>query len=157
MNIQNIFIKAQLVIFIAFLLAGCITQGQATGLKNKQEQWSVVLVISGGFAGWMRNISVDTRGALIINDLKRNKSIRKQLNNSELASLSNLVTKQKSIYQTDVVTELSQKCKDCFHYKLSIRWHNRQQLVSLNDLNLPKSSYNKIINFLKEMTIKYYR
>ncbi len=140
--------------------AGCVTQDKThTVMVSKDsgavQAWFVALSISGGFAGWAKNISVDSDGLLIINDLKTGKSIRKKLNNKELEVLSKLVRQQKNAQPEVKDRALAKSCADCFEYKLSIRWQNGQQLAMLNDINLGKSSYKDIVRFLRKKISKY--
>lgn len=116
----------------------------------KQHQWTVVLAVSGGIAGWMKNISVDASGNVIINDLKRNENTRKILNNSELKIFSRLVEQLRDVNNATEHENSAIRCKDCFQYKLSIRWQNQQILMSLNDINLSESKANKVVLFLRK-------
>ena len=148
-----------LVISITFLLvlSGCVNQGitrensKPTATKNTPK-WSAILSVSGGLAGLMQNVSIDSEGIVIINDLKLNKSFRKKLDNNELKTFTGLILKNK---QSKSINSLSRRCRDCFTYKLLIRWHKKQQLAVLDDINLRESSYNKIILFLRGIVKKY--
>jgi len=156
MNKRNIFFWNFLLIFCLFSSA-CVTQDNAVATtNNKKQSWSVILSISGGFAGLMRNISIDEDGSIIINDLKNSKSIRKKLNNKELQDLSDLLDKLKGTSSSSSSPGFSRNCKDCYQYKLSIRWQNSQVLASLNDINLKKSPYKALVIFLKRILSKYY-
>ena len=145
-------------ILISWLLflAGCATQDKkSTMMVSKPpaaaKNWSVVLSISGGFAGWAKNISINSDGLLIINNLKTGRSIRKKMNNNELDVLSKLVLQQKKTHSEAKGNSLPKNCADCFQYKLSIRWQNGQQLAVLNDINLGQSPYKDIVRFLRKM------
>ena len=147
---------------ILFSLSGCVTQESAsakstTDIQKQPAIWSIVLSISGGFAGLARNISIDSNGLLIINDLKLNKSIRNKLDNNELARLSELINNNKNQPSMAGIPFGSENCADCFQYKLSIRWQNGQQLAVLNDINLPQSPYKELLLVLRKLTSKYYK
>jgi len=149
-------------LFLLISLLSCVAQGKSeeTGLTKvkpieKTNQWIVVLGVSGGFAGWIKNISVDASGKTIVNDLRRNKSSKKILSNKELSELSKLVEQLKSFKLEPEATQSSTLCSDCFQYELSIRWQNGQILASLNDINLTESKANKIILFLRDILTKF--
>lgn len=160
-NMLKKFISFRLAIIVLFFaLSGCIPQAQSekskpANLSGDIQKWTVLLSISGGFAGWMKNISIDSAGILIINDLKRNKSIRNKVNNNELAGLSDLLVEIKDLKIDPEANKLTNICADCFNYEVSIRSHNRQLLASLNDINLSKSEFNNIVIFLRKIRIKY--
>ncbi len=145
-----------ILISLLLFLAGCATQDKkSTMVASKSsaaavKSWSVVLSISGGFAGWAKNISINSDGLLIINNLKTGRSIRKKMNNNELDVLSKLVLQQKKTHSEVKGKILTKSCADCFQYKLSIRWQNGQQLVILNDINLGQSPYKDIVRFLRK-------
>lgn len=155
------FVSIRLCVMVLFIgLSGCIPQAQseksisAPSSENIQK-WTVLLSISGGFAGWMKNISIDSSGTLIINDIKRNKSIRNKVNNNELGALYNLLVDIKDLKSEHQSTKFTNTCADCFNYELSIRSHNRQLLVTLNDINLSKSGFRHVVIFLRKMVTKY--
>ena len=149
-------------LFLLISLLSCIAQGKSeetgvTKLKpiEKTNQWIVVLGVSGGFAGWIKNISVDASGKTIINDLRQNKSTKKILSNKELSELSKLVEQLKSSKLEPEAAQPSTLCSDCFQYELSIRWQNGQILASLNDINLTKSKFDKVVLFLRNVLQKF--
>ena len=151
--IKQIFLSLCLVVS----LSACVTQDKAgSAVKSEQPQWFTALSVSGGIAGITQNISIDSTGSVIINDVRIRKSIRKNLNNNELDKLSKLLLESKSLTSEAKVNKFSGKCKDCYHYKLSIRWQNKQQLVVLNDINLRQSAYSQIILYLRAIRKKYY-
>ena len=148
--------------FLLISLLSCVAQGKSeeTGLTKtkpteKPNQWIVVLGVSGGFAGWIKNISVDASGKTIVNDLRRNKSSQKILSNKELSELSKLVEELKSTTLEAESTKPSSLCSDCFQYELSIRWQNGQILASLNDINLTESKFEKLVLFLRNVLQKF--
>ena len=147
--------------FLLLSLLSCVAQGKSeeTGVTTvksieKTNQWTVALGVTGGFAGWIKNISVDSSGKTIINDLRQNKSSQKILSNKELSELSKLVVQLKTTTLEPESTKPSSFCSDCFQYELSIRWQNRQILASLNDINLTESKANKIVLFLRDILMK---
>lgn len=160
-NMLKKFISFRLaIIVIFFALSGCISQAQSekskpANLAGNTQKWTVLLSISGGIAGWMKNISVDSAGILIINDLKRNKSIRNKVNNNELAALSDFLVEIKELKAETKPAGFSKGCADCFNYELSIRWQNRLQHEVLNDINLNKSRFSHIVVFLRKIATKY--
>ena len=149
-----------LALFISLL--SCVTQGKSGETEVEKvksvemtSQWMVALGVSGGFAGWIKNISVDSSGKTIINDLKQNKSSKKLLSNKELSELSKLIEQLKNTTIESKTAKSSNLCSDCFHYEVSIRWQNRQILASLNDINLAESKANKVVLFLRNILMKY--
>ena len=149
-------------LFLLVSLLSCVAQGKSEEAEvvkvksiEKPNQWIVALGVTGGFAGWIKNISVDSSGKTIINDLKQNKSSQKILSNKELKELSKLVEQLKSTIFETKSTKPSSLCSDCFQYELSIRWQNRQILASLNDINLSESKANKIVLYLRNILMKF--
>ncbi len=158
LNITTVFRS----IFISLLLVcvSCAAQEKKDTVTVSKgvvpvQSWSAILSVSGGFAGWDKNISIDSGGLVIINNLKTGMSSRKKLNNKELLALSALVHQQKNTSVVAGSRNFSKRCADCFEYKLSIRWQNRQQLAVLNDINLSKSPYQSIVRFLRKTMSKY--
>ena len=151
--IKSIFIA----LYVAFL-SGCVNQEKLTSKTDGNGQsWTVTLAVTGGFAGWIRNLSVDSNGQLIINDLKANKGIRKKLNNKELEDLSSLVSQLENAKSVSKTLPFTKKCADCIQYKVSIRWQNSQVLASLNDINLHKSPYKSLVLFSRKIMSNYYK
>ncbi len=143
---------------LLFLVSACVTQeqhGTGNSAQESLQPWSVILSVSGGIAGMVRNISIDSDGLVIINDLKTNKSSRSKINSKELALLSNLINQQIRSLKPPSTLFSANKCADCFQYKLSIRWQNGQKLAVLNDINLGKSPYQDIVRFLRKTMLKY--
>ncbi len=136
---------------ILFSMSSCVTQQHGTAsVAQEPIPWSVILSVSGGIAGVERNISIDSDGLVIINDLKTNKSSRSKINNKELALLSNLINQQTGSLKQPSTLFTANKCADCFQYKLSIRWQNGQKLAVFNDINLAKSPLKHIVHFLRK-------
>ncbi len=154
---MNIFYPYRLVsIFILTLIvSGCLFNGESNAVVKSStivtKQWMVVLLETGGIAGFMHNISIDSSGIIVINDLKVSKSFRKKLNARDLNKLSRLVQRAHKLEASNTIGTFRQRCVDCISYKLSIRWQNKQQLAVVNDINLSKSVYNKIIRFLRDV------
>ncbi len=160
------YFKAIFLMCFGFMLLACVEHSKTDKDNPRPEKlsavslpvdkgWIIELQISGGFAGTMQNISVDSGGILIISDLKLNKTVRKKLNNKELDKLSGLIGPLKNLQTRQTVTNLGGFCADCFQYKVSIRWQNSQALVSLNDINLEQSLYKNTVLFLREISAKY--
>jgi len=149
-----------IIIVISIAMSACVAQEQSetaatANSAGNTQKWIVALEIAGGFAGWMKYISTDSAGVVIIRDLKRNKITKNKLNNNELTALSNLIQQHKRTKIDPATPDFINNCKDCFTYKLSIRSHNQQRLESSNDLNLSKSKFHNIVLFLKEILVKY--
>ena len=155
------FVNFRLFMVVLFFgLSGCIPQAQSeksksAPLSESTQEWTILLAISGGFAGWMKNISIDSTGILIINNITENKSSRNKLNNNELDALSDMLVEIKDLKTDPQSKKFTNSCADCFNYELSIRSHNRQLLVSLNDINLRNSEFNNIVAYLRKIRMKY--
>ena len=165
--LKKIFFSLGSLLLLISLLS-CVTQGkpadkpveklsEVAKAKStaKTSEWIVALGVSGGFAGWIKNISVDSSGKTIVNDLRQNKSSQKIISNKELSELSKLLEQLKSSTLEPESTKPSSLCSDCFQYELSIRWQNGQILASLNDINLTESKANKIVLFLRDILTKF--
>lgn len=144
-------------ISITFLIMSACVMSESSTVKidNSQQDWVVSLNLTGGFAGWMKNTSINSAGDVTINDLKRNKIIKNVINNNELTELAQLISAKKEVKYTDNLENETSICADCFNYKLSIRWHNQEVLTTLNDLELNKSEFKSIVLFMRKITSTY--
>ena len=156
-----------IVCITTLLLCSCVAHEQSTdSLTTKKDttfssnyssnKWSVILSVSGGIKGVSRNISVDSNGLLIINDLKLNKSFRDKVNKEKMIELNTIIEKNVKFSEMNNSNKLTTKCRDCLSYKLSIRWDDLQRLAVSDDLNIHKSPYNKLIDNLLRLDSKKY-
>jgi hypothetical protein len=107
--------------------------------------WHVSMAQTGGIAGVSRTLEISSSGETTVIDERSKKQTTAQLPADKIAVLTELVASSK--YQP-----ISQPsgCADCFIYKLEISSAGEKFQVQLDDISLPNSGLQPLINFLGE-------
>ncbi len=128
-------------IVTALLLASCASSAPAI-------EWTTIKMSqSGGFIGLSRSIEISADGKYIAVDNRANKTVNGELSADELFALNKLVAGYKS---ANVMKPENTGCADCFVYDLQIQGSGKNISAQLNDVTLPKSGMEALVNFLRE-------
>lgn len=103
--------------------------------------WQLSLTMSGGFAGFYRQLRLSDNGKMVINDLKMKKSIEKQLDKKSLQSIHEFVTTLLARPHKKSVQKLVNKCADCIIYTLVVNGYSgmRIQRYAQAEINQPRA------------------
>lgn len=125
-----------------------------TALPTKQDQslpkldgeWLVQLTQSGGIAGISRLIGISSSGEMTISDIRTGEKTASQLAADKLAELNKLVAS--SSYRP---ASQPSGCADCFIFTLQITSANGSFQAELDQLALPDSGLQPLVNYLAAM------
>ena len=122
-----------------------VSNQPAQELPKLTGDWHVSMAQTGGIAGVSRTLEISNTGDMIITDERSKKQTTAQLPADKIAALTELVASSK--YQP-----ISQPgaCADCFIYNLEISSAGEKFEAQLDDISLPNSGLQPLINFLGE-------
>lgn len=134
-----------------FLLGSCTQSPGTPPVSNTPiepgENWTIKLSISGGFAGLQRVVEISNSGQLTVTDQKSNRQVTIQVPNDELANIEVILAETKPPQSPS----RPPTCQDCFQYELDVQMEGKDYTVLLNDINLPDSGVDKLINALVDL------
>jgi len=122
-----------------------VSNQPAQELPKLTGDWHIRTEQSGGIAGVSRTLEISSSGEMTVTDERSKKQTTAQLPADKIAALTELVASSK--YQP-----ISQPsgCADCFIYNLEISSAGEKFQVQLDDISLPNSGLQPLINFLGE-------
>jgi len=134
-----------LILAAALLLSGC---KQSSGITYTppalEDGWSVKMTLSGGIAGLMRVIDVQSDGKYTVTDERAKDTSTGKLTDQELSELKKLITEMKfTAPQTD------SGCADCFGYSLEIESGGRKMIAGSDDVTLGDSGMEPLVDYLR--------
>lgn len=135
------------------MLTGCEPQNGASPAESsgppKAANWSAELLITGGFAGVHRRLSVNGQGAAQFTDRKTNTKISATLTDKQLYDLAELV--KNTPVGKGATNGKTPGCRDCFQYDLTFQYQQRSGRRSLSDLMLSQSNADTLIKYLRQL------
>ena len=148
-----------LVLLSSLLVSGC---GQILTPKPEQSpmpeatpispassgKWTIRMVHSGGIMGISRSIEVSSDGKFTITDNRTNKTVTGELAAGDLSKLNELLV---SIGDRSAGKPNGVVCADCFVYDLEIQRGGKGFAFQLNDISLPNSGYESLIDQLRDL------
>ena len=139
------------VILGILLISACAPTGQSQEPATEQGQdtvpasWSALLNISGGFAGLMREISIDQSGQVVLVDKKRKSQFEKQVTPQELQNIAELLT----LLPVDTPSDQrSSQCRDCITYRLVTTVNGKKRQMVTDDAKLRDSDAKDLIRVM---------
>ena len=108
------------------------------------DEWHLVFRMSGGFAGFNRELELANTGSVTAMDRKRGIQAMTKASAKELAEITPFLADLKP---GDARRETN--CRDCVEYSLDLRMNGRSLALRLNDSALPGS---KVENLVKALT-----
>ncbi len=141
-------IRRMLFVLIFSLLAACgaIPAG-AEQLPGLEGNWSITFTQSGGFVGVHRTVTITSDGKVAALDEREDRAGTIQLTEAELAELE----AQISAARLNRPAEADSGCADCFIYDLQIDSGNARFIVQLDDVTLPESGLQPLIQYLLDL------
>lgn len=136
------------------LMTACAPNGQSPESVQTQtdgtadSKWSVILNISGGIAGQMRQISVDETGRAVLVNKKTKSQIEKQVTPQDLQNIARLV---KLLPVKTAPDQRSSQCRDCISYQLVATVDGTNQQRATDSLNLHDSDVNELIQAMSTL------
>jgi len=110
-----------------------------------EETWAVKMTLSGGIAGLLRTIDVNSTGSYSVADQRAGKVVTGSLTESELATLQTLVSALEiSTPQKPAI------CADCFEYELEIESGGKKLIAKTDDVSLGETGMGELIEFLRQ-------
>jgi hypothetical protein len=135
-------------IFASFtlILAACSKSASPTYTPPVlEETWAVKMTVSGGIAGILRTIDVNSTGSYSVADQRSGKIATGNLTEAELATLQALIS------SLEVSTPKNPSaCADCFEYELEIESGGKKMIASADDLSLGESGMGELVQFLRQ-------
>lgn len=120
-----------------------IATSPAQALPKLSGDWLVTLAQSGGIAGVSRSLEITSSGEMTINDIRTGEKKTSQLQSEKLVALGNLVAAS-----TFHLSSQPSVCADCFIYNLQITSGGGDFQAEVDDVNLPDSGLQPVINYL---------
>ena len=134
------------------LLAACSGGMAATGADPAAvrpeattapvQTWNLSLHLTGGFAGFDRELQLASNGELTASDRKRNLRITAKAASADLDRIAALLDTAKSVQPGRLTA-----CSDCLQYVVEIR-SEKPIVWQLNDLNLHQSGLAELVGAL---------
>jgi hypothetical protein len=129
----------------AMLSTQSVPNQPAQELPKLTGDWHVSMAQTGGIAGVSRTLEISSSGEMTVINERSKKQTTTQLSTDKVAVLTELVASSK--YQP--ISEPT-GCADCFIYKLEISSAGEKFQAQLDDISLPDSGLQPLINFLGE-------
>ncbi|MCE7859264.1 MAG: hypothetical protein DYG86_05700 [Chloroflexi bacterium CFX2] len=130
---------------LVVLLTGCAKESIVTYTPPPlEEDWSVKMTLSGGFAGLRRNIRVYSDGNYTVADEKVNHTINGTLTENQLKQLEGMISTVEF-----TAPKIPSVCADCFNYDVEIVSGSRKLLFSVDDMSLNDSGVGDLVEFLR--------
>ncbi len=139
------------VLLSSLLISGC---GQAPvpastlSSPAPASEWTTRMTHSGGIMGLSRSIEISSDGKFTVVDNRTNKTVTRELSTDKLSTLNELMT---AVEYNPAGKPDGTGCADCFVYDLEVRRDGERFAVQLNDISLPNSGFESLVNFLREM------
>lgn len=116
-------------------------------LPSPVGDWKIVLQQSGGIAGVLLTVEVDSSGMLTAENQRTHRKVTQQLSPETLAQLMDLYSGAALAAPKDKFTG----CMDCFIYQLTFSSGGRNVDVQVNDTTLTDSGLRDLITLLQKL------
>ena len=111
-------------------------------------------MLSGGFAGVVQQVTVDSLGQLESSDKRRKLSGSSTLSAEEMQIISQQLTTVPNAGTEIKKTPFGQSCNDCFQYSFDAVRENARFSSTFNSLHLDKIAYAPLVRTLIGMMHK---
>jgi hypothetical protein len=135
-------------IAVIVITTGC---GGTAATVNADNRWMASLIQSGGIAGTMKTISVDSTGMLDVRGKNSEILSHRTLAEEEAEQLSAMIAAAFSSNKKIPVSELNRSCRDCMQFHLTLRSVDRELLYSTDSSGLADSYYQPLISKLIQL------
>jgi hypothetical protein len=137
-------------LLISLLLAGCkpavAPKPPVFTPPVPSGEWKIKMNHSGGIMGLSRSIEVASDGKFTVMDERAGKTITAELTENELSELNKQVMNFNFIPAS---RPSGMGCADCFIYDLKIQTSGKIFSIQLNDISLPNSGLESLVNYLR--------
>ena len=150
-----------LLLFVSLLVAGCMSPLTPEPLKTPTSEkpitsnlpasngeWMIKMTHSGGIMGLSRSIEISADGKFTVVDKRANKTMNGELSAVELSKVRELISSTKYV-SPDKPNGMA--CADCFIYDLEVRADGEKFAAQLNDISLPDSGLEPLVNYLRNL------
>lgn len=136
------------VIFLlgVFIFSACGSPGSIEILETPTNEWRIVFVHSGGFAGLMRALEISSDGSYTLKDERTNFTKSGQITDNELADLSRILVGINYVPQTKPTG-----CADCFIYDIRVTGGGNDFSARVDDVNIDDSGLRLLVSALREI------
>ena len=134
-----------ILILFAILLSAC--GGEPTIAYTPpalDENWSVTMTLSGGIAGLMQNIEVNSDGSYTVSDQRAGNTKTGTLTETQRTQLKGMLEG----FQFNS-PKVPSGCADCFIYEVAITSSGKKMIVSADDVTLGDSGMGELVQFLR--------
>ena len=150
------------IVLSVLFLTGC-AQSEATAYPNPTKavetpnaitlpslsgNWNIKFTHSGGIMGLLRSIEISSNGSYTVKDERTKKSVSLTLDAAEMEQLKTIVSSSTYI-APDPKNNII--CADCFVFDLEIAGSDSNFKTQLNDISLPASGLEDLIDFLRSL------
>jgi hypothetical protein len=146
-------ITVSLVAYVAAAagLAGCAVGSaqQPPTAPSQPANWSLTFHLTGGFAGYDRQMDLASSGAATVADRRRNVTRAAQISADDLKTINALVA---GAHSTDV---RAPGCADCFDYTLDIQGASGPITIRANDAGMSGSDAAPLVTALSQLLNKH--
>jgi hypothetical protein len=101
---------------------------------------------SGGIMGLLRSIEVSSDGKYAVIDERAGNTVTGELTNEELATLHDLIAGFEF-----AAPKIPAVCADCFVYDVEIESGGKKMIVKADDVALPDSGMESLVDFLRSI------
>ena len=131
---------------ITLILTACAKSSSPTYTPPVlEETWAVKMTLSGGIAGLLRSIDVNSTGSYSVADQRVGKVVTGTLSEADLVTLQALI----SALEVSAPKNPS-ACADCFEYELEVESGGKKMIASADDLSLGESGMGELVQFLRQ-------
>ena len=116
-----------------------------TNLPALDGEWTISMNHSGGIMGLIRSIEISSDGKFTVMDERTKKTVTGKFSSDELSKLLKQVSSSKYISPS----KPEPVCADCFVYDLEIQGNGKKFNVQLNDISLPNSGLEPLVDYLR--------
>ena len=139
--------KKNLLVLLAcvLVLTACTKETGVTYTPPPMEEtWTVKMTQSGGIMGLLRSIEVDSEGKYFVADERAGETVSGDLSGDEITQLQRLITDL--VFTPSVNPAI---CADCFIYDIEINSGGKKMIVNVDDISLPDSGMEPLVEFLR--------
>lgn len=117
----------------------------APGAPSQSASWTLAYHLSGGFAGFDRQLELSSSGAATATDRRRQLTRTAQVPDDELRAIASMVAAAQS---ADL---RSSGCNDCFEYKLDVQNGDARVTIRANDAGMSGGNAAALVRALRQL------
>lgn len=125
------------------MTAGFLVQLHSSA-QNIPDTWTVVMQVSGGFAGLDREIRVGSSGAVTATDRRRQVSATASMPAAALAEVDTIVSR----LATSQASKRPSACRDCLLYRFEIKRTTAALTAEFDDTTIAGTPFERLAKAL---------